>query len=161
MHSVVHRKLLLLPPVTLMIANIFSAYVCPDDEGLSAVWWACQSLMTSLTTAYVLNNPSDQDTLGTETVSTTRAFNVAYPLQIRWVEADFVTFPDTIRGTKTATSPGLDGSNSVTAGSEGNGGLSQTAVIALSTVLSLVAIILAVPGAILAWKKLSRKSKGT
>jgi len=135
-----------------------SAYSCPGDV-TDAPWWACHSLMAAPTTAYVLDNPSAQNTIRTETVTSINVFNVAYPLQIRWKEGDFVSSTGMAPEPKTGTTP------STTSGGNGNesseGGLGATGTIILSTVLSVVAILVAVPSAILALRKLRAKRQAS
>ncbi|KAF8246420.1 hypothetical protein K440DRAFT_662175 [Wilcoxina mikolae CBS 423.85] len=70
-----------------------SNYMCPSDPTLIGSWWACHSLQGETPkTAWVLDNPKDQNTVGSEIVTRTGTYNVAYPLQIRWRSSDEAGF---------------------------------------------------------------------
>lgn len=154
-----------------------SAYECPNgpDLILHAPWWACASALASKTTAYLMDNIQSQNTLGTESVTLTGDWNVAYPLQIRWKDEDLSLFTTgTVAATTSnpakttfgsaAKSSAVNTTGSVatstpvpiTSSGGGGGGLSVGDQIAISIPSALIGVAGAV---LVAWLTVRWKNK--
>ena len=107
--------------------------------------------MVPPTTALVLDDPTSQIIVSIRTVTDINLFNIAYPLQIRWSEGD-----SSAKSASPTTDTNTEATNPAVGTGTGDGDGDERNQV-LTVVLTIVGICLAIPSAVVAWKKLRRR----